>query len=125
VRVIKGFPPKTLIIFDALETAGTMPSFMMRKHFFEQYRSGKKDIELRSVKPQWKNGKIGDVAVLLCGRSILRKRITEIHKGSLARIFIDVDYKRIFPEAKTIFKAVGATRRIYPRDIEFMAFELG
>ena len=101
-----------------------MPSFMMKKRFFEQYKSGKKDIELRSVKPQWKNGKIGDTAVLLCGRSILRKRITEVHKGSLARIFTDVDYKRIFPEAKTIFKAAGVTREIYPQDIEFMAFEL-
>ena len=97
---------------------------MTKKRFFEQYETGQKDIELRSVQPQWKNGSVGDVAVLLCGRNIMRKRIAEVHRGSLARILLDVDYKRIFPGAKTIFEAVGATRSIYPVDIEFMAFEL-
>ena len=101
-----------------------MPSFMVKKRFFEQYQSGKKNVELRSVRPQWKNSKIGNEAVLLCGRNILRKRITRIHRGSLARILKDVDYKRAFPEAKIIFEAVFETRKIYPQEEEFMAFEL-
>ena len=108
----------------SLNEAGTMPAFMIKKRFFEQHKSGKKDVELRSVKPQWKNSKVKDNAVLLCGREILRKRITEIHRGSLARIFLDVDYKRVFPEAETIFEAVHETRKIYPQEVEFMAFEL-
>ena len=101
-----------------------MPSFMLKKRFFEQYKSGMKDIELRNVQPQWKNGNVGDAAVLLCGRNILRKTIVKIHKGSLARILLDVDYRRIFPESNTIFDAVDTTREIYPINIEFMAFEL-
>jgi ASC-1-like (ASCH) protein len=101
-----------------------MPLFMLKKQFFEQYKSGEKDVELRSVKPQWKNSKIGDEAVLQSGRNFLRKRITKVHRGTLARIFRDVDYKRIFPEAKTVFEAVRETRKIYPKEEEFMAFEL-
>ena len=97
---------------------------MIKKRLFEQHKSGKKDVELRSVKPQWRNSKIEDKAVLLCGRNILRRRITKIHRGSLARIFKDVDYKRIFPEAETIFEAVHETRKLYPQEGEFMAFEL-
>lgn len=55
---------------------------------------------------------------------LLRKRIKEVHRGSLARIFKDVDYKRIFPEASTVFEALRATRDLYPKAKEFMAFEL-
>lgn len=63
------------------------------------YRFGKKDVELRAVKPQWKNSKSGDIATIQCGRNIYRKKIIKIHRGTLARIFRDVDYKRVFPEA--------------------------
>lgn len=101
-----------------------MHLFMVKKPFFLQYTSGEKDVELRNIRPQWKNSKMGDEAVLMCGRDILRKKIVKIHKGSLARIFRDVDYKRIFPEAKTIFEARKKAREIYPEDKEFMAFEL-
>lgn len=57
-------------------------------------------------------------------KNLLRKRITKVHRGSLARIFKDVNYKRIFPEASTVFEAVRATRELYPDADEFMAFEL-
>lgn len=102
-----------------------VPLFMLKKRFFKQYKSGRKDIELRNVQPQWKNAMMGDEAVLMCGRgNILRKRISRIHRGSLARIFHDVDYKRIFPEAKTVFEARNQVKKLYPDDEEFMAFEL-
>jgi len=101
-----------------------MPLFMVKKKYFDLYRFGRKDVELRAVKPQWKNSKPGDIATLQCGRQILRKRITKVHKGSLSRIFEDVDYKRIFSEAQTVSEAEKATRQIYPDAEEFMAFEL-
>lgn len=97
---------------------------MVKKEYFTLYRFGKKDVELRAVRYQWKNSKIGDIATIQCGRDIFRKRITKVHRGSLARIFMDVNYKRIFPEASTVFKAVKATRELYPDAEEFMAFEL-
>ena len=102
----------------------TMALFMVKKRFFEQFKSGKKGVELRNVQPQWKNSKVGDEAVLLCGNDRLKKTILKIHRGSLVRIFKHVDYKRIFPEAKTVFQAARETREIYGDDKEFMAFEL-
>jgi len=102
----------------------TMPLFFVKRQFFEQYKSGKQDVELRNIRPQWKNSRIGDQAVLMCGKDILRKRIVQVHKGSLARILMDINYKRIFPDAKNIFEANRKAREIYPEDKEFMAFEL-
>lgn len=101
-----------------------MPSFMVNKASFGLYRSGRRDVELRAVKPQWRNTKAGDVATFLCGKDIFKMKITKVHKGSLARIFLDVSYKRIYPDAATVFEAVRLTRRLYPDEKEFMAFEL-
>jgi len=86
----------------------------MHSFDFNSYKSGKKDVDLRTVRPQWKNAKAGDIATLQCGRETLRKRIKKVHKGKLARIFKEVDYKRIFPEATTVFRAVHSTRELYP-----------
>ena len=84
-----------------------------------------KDVALKNVQPQWKNSRVGDEAVLMCGKErILRKRIVRIHRGSLAKILKDIDYRRIFPKAKTIFEANRMAREIYPEDEEFMVFEL-
>lgn len=55
-----------------------MPLFMVKKKYFDLYKLGKKDVELRTVKPQWKNSKVGDTAVIQCGRDIIRKRITKV-----------------------------------------------
>jgi len=81
---------------------------------------------LKNAQPQLKNSRVGDEAVLQSGReNILRKRIVKIRRGSLARILKDVNYKRIFPDAKNIFEARRRmAREIYPEDEEFMAFEL-
>lgn len=79
---------------------------------------------MRIVKPQWKNSKAGDIATIQCGRDMFRKRIMKIHKGTLARIFLKVDYRRIFPEASTVFEAAKAASELYPNAEEFMAFEL-
>lgn len=46
----------------------------------------------------------------------------KFHKGTLARIFIDVDYKRVFPKAPTVFEAVKATKELYIQEVEFLAF---
>ena len=101
-----------------------MPLFMVKKVYFDLYRFGKKDVELRAVRSQWKNSKIGDIATIQCGRNLFKKRIKKIHRGSLAKIFKEVNYKRIFPEASTVFEAVRATKKLYPKAEKFMAFEL-
>ena len=102
-----------------------MPLFMIKRRFFERCKSGEMIVQLRNIQPQWKNSRVGNEAVLMCGKKrILRKRIVKIHRGSLARILKDIDYKRIFPNAKTIFEANRMAREIYPEDEEFMAFEL-
>ena len=99
--------------------------FMIKRKFFEQCKSGEKDVELRNIQPQWKNSRAEDIAVLICGKEkIPRKRIVKLHRGSLAKILRDIDYKRIFPNAKTIFGASRMARQIYPEDKEFMTFEL-
>jgi len=97
---------------------------MVKKEMFDLYRFGKRDVELRAVRHQWKNSKVGDIGTIQCGKNIYRKKITKIHKGTLARIFLEVDYKRIFPEASTVFEAVKAVKELYPKAEEFMAFEL-
>jgi ASC-1-like (ASCH) protein len=97
---------------------------MVRREAFDLYRFGKRDVELRAVKPQWKNSKPGDIATIQCGRDIFRKRITKIHRGTLARVFLNLDCKRIFPQASTVFEAVKAAKELYPEAEEFMAFEL-
>ena len=97
---------------------------MVKRKAFDSCRFGKRDVDLRAVMAQWKNSKVGDIATIQCGRDLFRKRITKVHRGSLARIFKDVDYKRVFPEASTVFEAVKATRGLYPDADEFMAFEL-
>jgi len=96
---------------------------MVKKEYFTLYRFGKKDVELRAVRYKWEKSKVGDIATIRCGTDRFRKRITKVHRGSLARIFTDVNYKRIFPEASTVFEAVKATRELYPYADEFMAFE--
>lgn len=101
-----------------------MPLFMVKKESFESYRLGERDMELRAVKPQWKNSKVGDIATIQCGREILRKKITKIYRGTLARLLLKVDYQRIFPHASTVFEAVNAVKEFYPDAKEFMAFEL-
>ena len=98
---------------------------MIKRKFFERSKSGEMIVVLKNVQPQWKNSRVGDEAVLMCGKKrILRKRIVKIHRGSLARVLRDVDYRRIFPSARTIFEANRMAREIYPEDEEFMAFEL-
>ena len=98
---------------------------MMKKKSFDQYESRRRDVELRNVQPQWKNSRIGDEAILQSGKErILKKRIVKIHRGTLARILKDIYYKRIFPDANTIFEACRMARGIYPDDKEFMAFEI-
>jgi len=97
---------------------------MVKRRFYDLIESGIKDVELRDIKPQWKNSRVGDIAVIQCGRNLLRMRITKVHRGTLAIIFKNVNYKRIFPEASTVFEAVKSTREIYPDAEEFMAFEL-
>jgi len=106
------------------ENCGVMPLFMVKREAFDLYRFAKRDVELRAVKCQWKNSKPGDIATIQCGRDIFRKKITKIHRGTLARIFLKVDYKRIFPEASTVFEAVTGAKILYPDAEEFMAFEL-
>jgi len=34
-----------------------MPLFMVKKEYFDLYRFGKKDVELRAVRPQWKTAR--------------------------------------------------------------------
>jgi len=97
---------------------------MVKKEAFDYYRFGRRDVELRSVRAQWKDSKEGDMAIIQCGRGIFRKTITKIHRGTLARIYLKIDYKRVFPETSTLFEAVKAAKELYPDDEEFMAFEL-
>ena len=101
-----------------------MPLFMVKREYFEFYLLDKKDVELRAVRPQWRNCKEDDMATIQCGKDSLRRKIEKVHRGSLARIFKDVDYKRIFPQASTVIEAVRIVQTIYPTAEDFMAFEM-
>ena len=106
------------------EECGVMPLFMVKKRNFFLFSADKKNVELRAVKPPWKNSKTGDTATILSGRQICRKRIAKVHRGSLAKIFWNINYKRIFPEASTIFDAAKKVKALYHDASVFMAFEL-
>jgi len=43
---------------------GVMPLFLVKRRYFDFYRFGKKNVELRAVKPQWKNSKPRDIATI-------------------------------------------------------------
>jgi hypothetical protein len=62
--------------------------------------------------------------VLQCGRTMLRKQVKAVYKGSLAKIFLTVDYHRIFPEVRDVMDAIHAVKELYPYAELFMAFEL-
>lgn len=100
------------------------PLFEVNEEYFSLYRFAKKDVELRAAKSQWVNACLGDVATIRCGSKSFRKRITRIYRGSLARIFKDVHYRRIVPEASTVFDAVKMVTELYPLAEDFVAFEL-
>lgn len=59
---------------------------MVKKEYFDLYRFDKKDVELRAVRPQWKNSKAGDIATIQCGSDVFRKKITKIHRGTLQKL---------------------------------------
>lgn len=101
------------------------PLFMVKKRYFDMYESGVKDVELRAIKPPWKNSKVGDIATILCGRRILRKKIKNIHRGTFGAIVYEVGgYKRIFPNAKNVLEVIREKRQLYPDAEEFLGFEL-
>jgi hypothetical protein len=56
---------------------------MVKKRYFDMYESGIKDVELRDIKPPWKNSKVGDIATILCGRRVLRKKVMFVFALSL------------------------------------------
>lgn len=60
------------------ENCDILPLFMVKKEYFDLYSFGKKDVELRAVKPQRKNSKEGGIATIQCGRGIFGKN----HKDS-------------------------------------------
>ncbi len=99
-------------------------TFTVKRGDFEQYRFGKKDVELRAIEKPWRNAHVGDVAAIRCGRKMFRKRIVGVHCGGLARIFLRVDYKRVFPRALTVFDAVRLAKKLIPYQREYVAFEL-
>lgn len=89
------------------------------------YESEIKDVELRDIKPQWKNTKVGDIATILCGRRILRKRIKNVHRGTFGAIVYEIGgYKRIFPNAKNVLEMLRERKQLYPDVEEFLCFEL-
>lgn len=101
------------------------PLFMVKKQNFDMYESGVKDVELRDIKRQWKNSKVGDIATILSGKRILRKKIKNIHRGTFGAIVYEVGgYSRMFPNAKNVFEMLREKNKLYPEAEEFMAFEL-
>jgi ASC-1-like (ASCH) protein len=98
---------------------------MVKKKHFNMYESGLKDVELRDIKPQWKNSKVGDIATFLCGKRILRKKIKNIHRGTFGAIVYEVGgYRRIFPNAKNVLEMLREKKQLYPEVEEFLGFEL-
>ena len=98
---------------------------MKKKRYFDMYESGLKDVELRDIKPQWKNSKVGDIAIILCGRRMLRRKIKNIHRGTFGAIVYEVgSWKRIFPNAKNVLELIREKKQRYSDSEEFMAFEL-
>ena len=52
-----------------------MPLFVIKRKLFERCKSGEMIVVLRSVQPQWKNSRVGDETILMCGKNrILRKK---------------------------------------------------
>jgi len=100
-----------------------MPLFMVKRRYFAFYETGEKDVELTTVKPQWKNSQPGDIATIQCGRNSLKRQIKKIHSGTLAELLTELNFQRIFPDTSNIVDAHRMAREIYPDAEVFMAFE--
>jgi len=98
-----------------------MPLFRTKREYFEWIKSGAKTIDLRRGKP-----KKGDVAVFLCGREVLRKKIILKKTGKLEDILTEENYRQVVPNSKSITDAMERVRSLFgTTDGEFTAYQIG
>ena len=85
-----------------------MPVFRTKKEAFEWLKSGEKTIDVRKGKSQ-----MGDTAVYLSGRNVLRLKIAKRETGLLNEVVRADNYRLVIPSAATVEGAVAYLRRIY------------
>jgi ASC-1-like (ASCH) protein len=98
-----------------------MPLLRTKREYFEWVKSGVKTIDLRRGKP-----KGGDVAVFLCGREVLRKKILSKKTGKLEEVLTEENYRQIVPDSKSVAEALERIRLLYgATDGEFTTYQVG
>ena len=86
-----------------------MPVFRTKKEAFEWLSTGKKTIDIRKDKPV-----LGEVAVYLSGRNVLRMKIVKSETGELGEVVRLDNYRVVIPSAATLDEAVAYVQRLYP-----------
>lgn len=85
-----------------------VPVFRTKKEAFEWLKNGRKTIDVRKGVP-WR----GENAVYLCGRNVLRLKISKREMGRIEDVVRSDNYRLIIPSAGTIDEAVDYLRRLY------------
>jgi ASC-1-like (ASCH) protein len=85
-----------------------LPLFRTKKEAFEWLKTGKKTIDIRKGNPR-----LGEVAVYLSGRKVLRMKIIKTETGRLFEVVRSDNYRLVISSAVTIEEAVAYLRDLY------------
>ena len=93
-----------------------MPLLRVYKDIFENIKDGTKTIEVRNRLIR------GDEAVFLCGRNVVRKRITGTKEFLIDDGFLLQNWKSIMPKAQDLESARNRLLEIFPNNNKFYAY---
>ncbi|HLC59318.1 MAG TPA: hypothetical protein VJH34_02235 [archaeon] len=93
-----------------------MPLFRVYKDIFECVKDGSKKIEVRNRLIR------GSEAVFMCGREVIRKKITDVKEFSLNDGFLSQKWKMIVPKAGNENEAKERLLNIFPDGEKFYAY---
>ena len=85
-----------------------MPLLLTKREYFDWIRSGTKTIDLRRGL-----ARKGKVAVFMCGRETVRKRIAKAVEGPITGLVNEETYRRIVPDAPSLGGALERIRALY------------
>jgi len=85
-----------------------LPLFLTKKEAFEWLAAGKKTIDVRRGNPI-----LGEVAVYLSGRKVLRMRIVKREMGRLCEVLRTDNYQIVIPSALVLDDALVYLQGLY------------
>jgi hypothetical protein len=91
-----------------LTSGANLPLFRTKKEAFKWLNTGEKTIDVRKG-----HALRGEVAVYLCGRNVLKFKISKKETGQLREIMREDNFGLVIPSAVTVEDAVAYLLRLY------------